>query len=138
MARANISWKSELPDGEKIEVYAEKIGDRWLFHRRSGRYEDWRPHESPSLEDYLTLLDGLQRRIQRRWYRPEEEPLLVKKIHTVFPDADLSELGVPLETGDSPDEGLAYDAHPEPSDERPGGSRRGASQRKSGNKPSRK
>jgi len=91
MSRANITWKSELPEGEKIEVYAEKVGDRWLFYRRSGRYEDWKPHAEPSLEDYLTLLDGVQRRIKRRWFRPEEELLLIKKIQKTFPDVDLSE-----------------------------------------------
>lgn len=96
MSRAQISWKSQNEDGEKIEVYSEKVGDRWMFYRRPGRYDEWLPHTNPTLEDWLILLDNVQRRIQRKWFRPEEELRLIKKIQQTFPSEDLAEHGVTL------------------------------------------
>lgn len=94
MSRANITWRSETEEGEKCEVYAEKIGDRWLFHWRAGRYEEWRPYSKATLEDWLILLDNVQRRIKRRWFRPEEEGRMLKKMVELYGVETLEGRGV--------------------------------------------
>lgn len=87
MPKAVITWRSETLEGEPCEVQAEKLGDRWIFQMRPGRYEDWKPYPEPTQDDFLVLLDGLRRRIARRWYRPEEEGRLIRIIHERYPDA---------------------------------------------------
>lgn len=87
MPKAVITWRSKTDDGEPCEVQAEKLGDRWMFQMRPGRYEDWKPYRTPTEADYLILLDGLRRRIARRWFRPEEETRLIRIIHEHYPSA---------------------------------------------------
>ncbi len=41
MAKAEISWKRETPEGESLQVYAQHIGDRWIFYSRAKRFDDW-------------------------------------------------------------------------------------------------
>jgi len=41
------------------------------------------------LEDWLELLDAVQRRIARRLLRPEEESRLKQTIRELYPEADL-------------------------------------------------
>ncbi len=89
MPRAQISWKSIDAEGTRREVYAEHEGDRWLFFTRGGRYDLWQPLPAPSLEDWLELLDGVRRRIPRRWFRPEEEGRLKRLILERYPKAEL-------------------------------------------------
>lgn len=87
--KGEISWKGRTPEGERREVYAKHIGDRWLFHVRSRRYENWERLENPPLDDWLELLDGVQRRIQRRLLKPDEETRVKKAIKKRFPNADV-------------------------------------------------
>jgi hypothetical protein len=49
----------------------------------------WEPLEKPLLEDYLELLDGVQRRIARRLVRPEEEQRVKRMIRDSYPDAEI-------------------------------------------------
>ena len=87
--KGEISWKGRTADGERREIYVKHQGDQWLFHERSKRYENWERLENPSLDDWLELLDGVQRRIQRRLFKPEEEARLKKLIRKNFPEADI-------------------------------------------------
>jgi hypothetical protein len=89
MPRAQISWRVVLENGERGEVYAEHIGDQWRFFFREGRRGEWSPYPTPTLDDWLELLDGVRRRIPRRWFKPEEEFRLIKIILDHFPDAPL-------------------------------------------------
>lgn len=89
MAKAEISWKRTTDEGEKVQVYAQHIGDQWKFFMRGKRYDNWEPVKNPPLEDWLELLDSVQRRITRRLQRPEEEVRLKKLIKERFPDAKL-------------------------------------------------
>ncbi|MGV3774093.1 MAG: hypothetical protein ACO1QB_14425 [Verrucomicrobiales bacterium] len=89
MGKAEISWKSRTEDGQKREVYAKHIGSNWVFHVREKRFDEWEPMPSPTLEDWMELLDGVQRRIARRLLRPEEEARVRKIIRETFPDAPL-------------------------------------------------
>ena len=85
MAKAEISWKRRGPDGERIAVYAQHVGDRWIFYRREKRFDQWQKMESPPIEDWLELLDAVRRRIARLLLRPEEEGRVKKTISERFP-----------------------------------------------------
>jgi len=87
--KGEISWKGRTTEGERREVYAKHIGDRWHFHVRGRRYENWAPLENPPLDDWLELLDGVRRRIHRRLLKPDEEQKLRKQILKRYPDADV-------------------------------------------------
>jgi hypothetical protein len=86
MAKAEISWKRVTEEGIKLQVYVQHVGREWLFFAREKRYDQWQPVENPPLEDWLELLDAVQRRINRRLLRPEEEARLKKQISEKFPD----------------------------------------------------
>ena len=85
MAKAEISWKGRTADGTKREVYAQHVGDRWVFYDREQRFDEWQLLKQPPLEDWLELLDAVQRRVNRRLQRPEEEARLKKTIAERFP-----------------------------------------------------
>lgn len=89
MAKAEISWKSKNDEGIKREVYVHCVGHDWKFFVREKRYDEWQPLEDPLLDDYMQLLDGVQRRIARRLMRPEEEHRVRKLIREAYPEADL-------------------------------------------------
>ena len=89
MGRAEISWKKRTEEGEKREVYAKHVGDQWQFFEREKRFDDWQPLPQPLLEDWVELLDGVRRRINRRLLRPEEEERVIKAIRLRYPDAEL-------------------------------------------------
>jgi len=86
MAKAEISWKRRTEAGEKLEVYAQHVGNQWKFFMRDRRYEQWQAVPEPPLEDWLELLDAVQRRISRRLQRPEEEARLKRTINEKFPE----------------------------------------------------
>ena len=88
MAKSEISWVRTDEEGEKFQVYAHRIGDQWKFHIRHRRFDEWQENEQPPLEDWLELLDGVRRRVQRRLVRPEEVQRIEKKIRELFPEAE--------------------------------------------------
>jgi hypothetical protein len=65
------------------------VGGRWRFFARERRFDQWQAVEDPPLEDWLELLNAVQRRINRRLLRPEEEARVKKIISERFPDARL-------------------------------------------------
>ena len=89
MAKAEISWKRRTEDGERLEVYAHHVGNRWVFYSRERRLGQWRTVADPPLVDWLELLDAVQRRINRRLLRPEEEARVKKTIIERFPEAKI-------------------------------------------------
>jgi len=89
MGKAEISWKGRTEDGLKREVYARRMGGRWSFFVRERRNDQWQEMETAPVEDWLELLDGVQRRIQRRLLRPEEELRVKKRILELFPETKL-------------------------------------------------
>jgi hypothetical protein len=84
-AKAEISWKRRTEAGIKLEVYAQHVGDRWLFYAHERRFDRWQAVANPPLEDWLELLDAVERRINRRRLRPEEATRLKKTIVERFP-----------------------------------------------------
>jgi hypothetical protein len=89
MAKAEISWVRTTEEGEKFQVYAHHVGDRWNFYIRQRRFEQWQELKQPPLEDWLELLDAVRRRVQRRRLRPEEIQGVEKTIRERFPEADI-------------------------------------------------
>jgi hypothetical protein len=87
MPKAEISWKRLAEDGGKLQVYARHVGREWKFFVREKRYDQWQAVERPPLEDWLELLDAVQRLINRRRIRPEEEDRVKKTIRELFPGA---------------------------------------------------
>ena len=89
MGRGEISWVRQDEAGEKVQVYAHRVGKSWNFYTRARRYDQWQDMKAPSLEDWLELLDGVRRRAQRRLVRPEEIQRVEKAIRERFPEAKL-------------------------------------------------
>jgi hypothetical protein len=85
MAKAEISWRRENEEGETIQCYAQHVGKEWIFFTRSKRFDEWQQVDNPPLEDWLALLDSVQRRIQRMLLRPEEEGNIRKRILKRYP-----------------------------------------------------
>jgi hypothetical protein len=85
--KSEISWKRITEDGEKIQVNAQRVSRSWKFSHRGKRFDSWQPVPEPPLEDWLELLDAIQRLITRRRYQPDDEELLRRQIRERFPDA---------------------------------------------------
>ena len=88
-SKAEISWKRKNEEGERREVYVNFVGSDWRFFIREKRYDQWEPLEKPPLEDWLLLLDGVQRRVQRRLLQPSDEEKVKRKIRESFPEAEV-------------------------------------------------
>jgi hypothetical protein len=89
MPKAEISWKRVTGDGVKLQVYARRVSREWLFFQREKRYDQWQAVPEPPLEDWLALLDALQRFIPRRRYQPADEERLRRRIRERFPEAKI-------------------------------------------------
>ena len=87
MPKAEISWKRMTEDGTKLQVYVQHVGREWKFFHREKRFDVWQPVENPPLEDWLELLDAIQRLITRRRYQPDDEKRLRKQIRERYPEA---------------------------------------------------
>jgi len=87
MPKAEISWKRQTAEGQRLQVYAQHVGRDWIFYAREKRYDLWQTVPKPPLEDWLELLDAVQRLINRRRLRPEEEARVKKMILERFPEA---------------------------------------------------
>ena len=87
--KAEISWTRTDDQGERFQVFARHVGNRWIFFIRQRRYEQWHEQEHPPLQDWLELLDAIRRRVHRRKLRPEEIQRVEKVILERFPEADL-------------------------------------------------
>jgi hypothetical protein len=86
MAKAEVSWKRDTPEGIRLQVYAQHVGRDWVFYAREKRYDQWQSIAEPPLEDWLELLDAVRRRINRRLLRPEEELRVMNSIRERFPE----------------------------------------------------
>jgi hypothetical protein len=88
MAKAEISWRRVSEEGLRLQVYARHVGREWRFFVRERRYDQWQAVAEPPLDDWLELLDAVQRRINRKLLRPEEEGRVKQSIRERFPEAD--------------------------------------------------
>ena len=86
--RGQISWnRRDEASGAKYQIYAHQTGDRWEFFIRRRRFDNWEPHLEPPLEDWLELLDGVERRVNRRLQPPESLDRIRKTIRERFPES---------------------------------------------------
>lgn len=86
MPKAEISWKRVTEDGVKLQVYAQRVSRDWVFYQREKRFDQWEPVPEPPLEDWLELLDAVQRLITRRRLQPEHEERVRQRIREKFPE----------------------------------------------------
>jgi len=84
LPKGDISWKRRTDEGERLEIYARQTGGNWIFYSRTGRNERWQVLADPPQEDWLELLDAVQRRVDRQFIRPEEAEKLKQVISTRF------------------------------------------------------
>jgi hypothetical protein len=89
MAKAEISWKRVTYEGVKLQVYAQHVGREWIFYQREKRFDQWRKVPEPPLEDWMELLDAVQRLITRRRLQPVDEEHLRRRIRERFPESDV-------------------------------------------------
>lgn len=87
MPKAEISWKRVTAEGEKLQVTAQRVGGEWKFSHRAKRFDTWQPVAEPPLEDWLELLDAVQRLVTRRRLQPDHEELVKRRIREKFPEA---------------------------------------------------
>ena len=86
MGKGEISWNRETEEGEEFQVYARLFGSEWTFYRRRKRFDQWQELEQPPLEDWLELLDGVERRVARRMMPPAEMQRVRRLIREQYPD----------------------------------------------------
>jgi hypothetical protein len=89
MPKAEISWKRVTDDGVKLQVYVQHVGREWKFFHREKRFDVWQPVKDPPLEDWMALLDAMERLVTRRRYQPDDEARLRKQIRERYPEADV-------------------------------------------------
>ena len=89
MGKAEISWKRKSEEGVRREVYVNFVGVDWKFFVREKRYDQWEPLEKPLLEDWMALLDSVQRRVARRLLQPADEERVKRKIREAFPEIEV-------------------------------------------------
>ena len=89
MPKAEISWKRTTDDGVKLQVYAQRVSRDWLFFQRERRFDQWQPVPEPPLEDWLELLDAVQRLVTRRRLQPEHEERVRQRIREKFPEVKI-------------------------------------------------
>ena len=88
MPKAEISWKRVTEDGQKLQVYARRVSRDGRFFARGKRFDQWQPLAEPPLEDWLLLLDAVQRMVSRRRLQPDDEERLRRRIRERFPEAE--------------------------------------------------
>ncbi|MCU0782967.1 MAG: hypothetical protein MUF81_02755 [Verrucomicrobia bacterium] len=86
MPKAEISWKRVTDDGQKLQVYAQRVSRDWRFFAREKRFDQWQAVPEPPLEDWLMLLDAVQRMVVRRRLQPDDEERVRRRIHERFPE----------------------------------------------------
>ena len=89
MPKAEISWKRETEDGDRLQVTAQRIGGEWRFSHRRKRFDQWQPVADPPLEDWMELLDAIQRLVTRRRLQPVHEEHVRRRILERFPEAEI-------------------------------------------------
>jgi hypothetical protein len=89
MPKGDITWTRRTDEGERVEVNVRHVGDRWIFHSRERRPEHWRLVDDPPLEDWLRLLDAVNRRVGRGLIRDQEVERLKKIILDRYPAASM-------------------------------------------------
>ena len=86
MPKAEISWKRVTEEGEKLQVYVQHVGRDYHFFHRAKRFDVWQRVKNPPVEDWLALLDAVERLVNRRRDQPDDEERLRRQIRERFPE----------------------------------------------------
>ena len=89
MAKAEIGWKRVTEDGKKLQVYVQRVSRDWRFFHREKRFDQWQAVKEPPLEDWMELLDAVQRMVTRRRLQPDDEERVKQRIRERFPEAEV-------------------------------------------------
>jgi hypothetical protein len=73
----------------KLQVNAQRVSREWRFSVREKRFDQWQRVEEPPLEDWLELLDAVQRLVTRRRLQPVDEERVRRRIRERFPEVKL-------------------------------------------------
>ncbi len=84
MSKGEIGWKGRFEDGRRRQVRARSVGREWRFHERERRFDPWRSLERPSLADWQSLLEAVERRQQRRLLPLGEADRVRKRMRELF------------------------------------------------------
>lgn len=84
--KSEIAWKRRDPDGEKFEVYARRFGGVWKFYDRQRRNDQWQAIPTPTMDDWLTLLDAVERRVPRSLFSIDEPARIEQQIRQMYPE----------------------------------------------------
>lgn len=87
--KAEIGWRKQLEDGTKIQVAARHFGRKWVFQYQTKRFEEWEDVENAPLEDWLELLETVERLIPRRRYTPADAEDIRRHIRESFPEVEI-------------------------------------------------
>jgi hypothetical protein len=74
---------------ERGRLMPRKLVRNWRFFDREKRYDNWEPVLKPEFDDWIELLDGVDRRVHRRLLQPQDANRLRQKIKELFPGADV-------------------------------------------------
>lgn len=94
--KAEVGWTTDLEDGGKRHVTAEKFGKKWKFSerlKRRGKDIQWVEIVEPSLADWLDLLECLERRYHRDLAPPDQLEHVRRLIRERFPDHRFTDAG---------------------------------------------
>jgi len=57
--------------------------------KREKRYDEWDALPKPPFDDWMQLMDGVDRRVSRRLLQPQDAQKLRQKIKELYPEADV-------------------------------------------------
>lgn len=89
MPKTEVSWTREDAEGIKRRYTAHSVGGRWTFRTQAARFDPWTELAEPSLEDWLELLDGVERRVGRGLAQAREAAQLRRHVKGLFPGAEI-------------------------------------------------
>lgn len=84
-----VGWTTPGIDGVKRHVFARKFGGEWAFHerpKRKGKDVQWQKIGTPSLNDWLDLLENLERRAARDLTPPSQIEAVRQRIREKYPE----------------------------------------------------
>lgn len=88
-AKTEVGWTTPGPDGVKRHVSAHKFGGVWIFHerpKRKGKDIHWKEIKTPTLNDWLDLLESLERRAARDLTPPDQVDAVRNRIRECYPE----------------------------------------------------
>lgn len=88
-AKTEIGWRRRGEDGAKREVRARRVGGEWRFAERAKRFDLWEALPAPPLEDWMALLEAVERRARRRLLDFKESDRVRQRIRERFPGTGL-------------------------------------------------